>query len=109
MAGLDFSLFHAFECPVSGNPVALPRSIPQHRRATNAIIAAPATGGSVRIAVIETIVGLRLLSPQAAIHANRGEWLVRARSGSFELSISRLQTKTILENPLSEAPLQVAG
>ena len=48
MAGLDFSLFHAFECPVSGKHAALPRQDPKTGRRVEADFAASATGGKVR-------------------------------------------------------------
>ena len=48
MAGLDFSLFYAFECPVSEKRAALPRQNPKTGRRVEADFAASATGGKVR-------------------------------------------------------------
>ena len=54
MAGLDFSLFYAFECPVSGKRAALPRQNPKTGRRVEADFAASATGGKVRNSVIDS-------------------------------------------------------
>ena len=55
MAGLDFSLFYAFECPVSGKRAALPRQNPKTGRRVEADFAALATGGKVRIAEVRVV------------------------------------------------------
>ena len=55
MAGLDFSLFHAFECPVSGKHAALPRQDPKTGRRVEADFAATATGGKVRTADVQVV------------------------------------------------------
>ena len=66
MAGLDFSLFYAFECPVSGKRAATPRREPKTARRVVADFAASATGGKVR---------------RAAVPADCSERLLRAQSG----------------------------
>ncbi|MEX0280132.1 MAG: hypothetical protein AB3N13_02950, partial [Arenibacterium sp.] len=51
-AGLYFSLFRAFECPVSGKRAALPRQNPKTGRRVEANFAALATGRKVRLAEV---------------------------------------------------------
>ena len=52
MAGLESSLFQAFEGPVSGKRAATPRQEPKTPRRVEVDFAASATGGKVRDPVI---------------------------------------------------------
>ena len=53
MAGMDFGTFARFECPVSGNRAAVPRLVPRFGGRAAAKFAAQASGGFVRMAVID--------------------------------------------------------
>ena len=53
--GLDFSLFHALKCPVSGKSAALPCQNPKTGRHVEADFAALATGGKVHIAELQVV------------------------------------------------------